>query len=63
MKVEETPCPTCGELTLEVKPKLVAHPIGTFSLSGQTMKFSSHWEWRWECVHEGCNASGRAEGE
>lgn len=48
--VAETPCPECGEkmLRLETRPKMVAKPLGSYSLSGQTTKVSVirvQWPW------------------
>lgn len=39
-----TPCPACGQLTLDIEMRLLAKPLGTYSLSGRQMKFSAY-EW------------------
>ena len=42
MKIEETPCPTCNRVgTLYVEVKLVAKPIGSFSLAGAQTKVTA----------------------
>lgn len=38
--VSKSACPRCGSKTLTIVMKLVAKPIGTYSLSGSTMKIS-----------------------
>lgn len=40
--VEGWPCPQCGERSLELSWRLVAKPLGTFSLSGSQLKFSAN---------------------
>lgn len=37
----EVACPACGHEGMKVKWKLVAKPVGTFSLAGRQMKFSA----------------------
>lgn len=37
----EQTCPACGHEGLKIKRRLVAKDLGTFSLSGQQMKFSA----------------------
>lgn len=42
MKVNTTLCPKCGALgSLGISSKMVANPIGSFSLSGRQMKFTA----------------------
>ena len=41
MKVDDTPCPSCGHKTLVITEQLTARPIGRFSLAGAQMKFSA----------------------
>lgn len=41
MKLDTTPCPDCGATgTLTIDVKLVANPIGSFSLAGAQLKVS-----------------------
>ena len=57
---EETPCPTCGHVGLELGETLRARPLGSFSLAGAQMKVSARMELRWSCLAEDCEASGPA---
>lgn len=42
MKIEETACLTCNRVgTLYIEVKLVAKPIGSFSLAGAQMKVTA----------------------
>lgn len=52
-----TDCPVCGKKTLALEMRLEARDIGTFSLSGQQMKFSCR-EWPY-VVCGNCGVSGR----
>lgn len=56
-KVEDTPCPRCGQKTLRIEWRLEVKPIGSFSLSGQQMKASA-LEWPW-LVCGNCGVEGR----
>jgi hypothetical protein len=56
-----SPCPECGERTLQLvfREGLVAKPLGSFSLAGMQPKVSAHkvmWPWavcsRPECSFE-----------
>ena len=49
-----TPCPLCGEKSLTLSYQLYAKPIGSFSLSGQQMKFSAIRYPIVTCKTEGC---------
>jgi hypothetical protein len=50
--VEESPCPQCGELeTMRLEIKLVATPIGAFSLAGVQMKVSARQRPVLTCTH------------
>lgn len=53
-----TPCPSCGKVTLKVKKVLKAKPIGSFSLSGQMMKFSAKETWKLRCTNDECDWNG-----
>lgn len=47
-------CAKCGAKALRLEWRLKAKPIGTFSLSGNTMKVSAiKWPW---CVCDSCGA-------
>jgi hypothetical protein len=39
--VADTPCPGCGEKKLRIEWRLTAQPLGSFSLSGHSMKVSA----------------------
>ncbi|HEX5522788.1 MAG TPA: hypothetical protein VFX53_05040 [Pedococcus sp.] len=39
--VPDVPCPSCDQSTLDVEWRLVAKPLGSFSLAGQQMKVSA----------------------
>lgn len=56
--IEQTPCPACGARTLRIEKRLCAHPVGTYSLAGQGMKFSAHWGMFLVCVNCGIEAQG-----
>ncbi len=60
-KVEETPCPGCKQVgTLVLIPeKLVAKPLGTWSLSGAQMKTSAYVAPVIECGNCNWQAVGR----
>jgi hypothetical protein len=49
--LSEIPCSRClvaGGLRIEMRKTLQGKPLGTFSLSGRTMKVSASWvEWPW----------------
>jgi len=54
------PCPVCGEAGgMGVRERLVARPIGSFSLAGAQMKVSANWRWEYRCSL--CDACGEAE--
>lgn len=40
-KVDETRCPMCGELSLIMTARVVAGLLGSYSLSGNGMKFNA----------------------
>lgn len=54
--VEGTPCPHCGEKTLELSWRIVAKPLGSFSLSGSQLKFSANEIPFIQCL--ACGSSG-----
>jgi len=56
--IEETPCPSCGEKTLRIEFKMTIKPIGTFSLAGAQMKFSSRMVPWLICGNCGIKAEG-----
>jgi hypothetical protein len=41
-KIDNTPCPWCGNRTLHIGEELRAKPIGSYSLSGTQMKVSAY---------------------
>jgi transcription elongation factor Elf1 len=43
-KIADVPCPECGAKAFSIKTRLVARPIGTYSLAGAQMKVSAY-EW------------------
>lgn len=52
------PCRECGhaELRLEMRPRLISRPLGTWSLSGAQIKTSAREiQWPW-CVCDHCGA-------
>jgi hypothetical protein len=49
-----TPCPVCGEKSLTLSYQIAAKPIGSFSLSGQQMKFSAFRYAAVTCGTDGC---------
>lgn len=53
------PCPDCGQLTLELqlRPRLEARPLGTWSLAGAQPKTSAvEVEWPYAvCTGDDCN--------
>jgi len=57
----ETPCPLCHKLSLWLSYKLVAKPIGEFSLSGQQMKFSCVQYPILTCTTAGCDFRARGQ--
>lgn len=59
-KLETSPCPQCGEvgkLRIEYRDKLVAKPLGSFSLAGAQMKVSAR---RVQAPFLCCDACGLA---
>lgn len=58
---ENTHCPTCGHLGLELRPGLRARPLGSHSLAGSQMKVSARTVLRWHCTSADCDASGPAQ--
>ena len=60
-QLDETPCPTCATVgTLVFVPeKLIAKPLGTWSLSGQQMKTSAYTAPVLECINCDFSAIGR----
>lgn len=57
-KLDQTPCPRCAQLTLEIQVGLKVKELGTFSLAGHQIKASAvsapilrcpcgweHWGW------------------
>lgn len=57
-QVAHVPCPICQQKTLRVerRERIIVKPLGSFSLSGQQMKFSGNkvmWPWL-VCVSHGC---------
>lgn len=60
---EGVPCRDCGNetLRLEFRTKLIAKPLGEFSIAGVQMKFSAtKTDWPW-CVCDTCG--GESEGK
>lgn len=56
MKQEDVKCPKCGEFgTLQITTKVAASSIGTFSLSGNQMKFSAREVPLLYCDSEWCD--------
>lgn len=54
------PCPTCRNHSLELRMRLEARPLGTWSLSGRQPKTSAV-EWPYAvCVTDGCGFETRA---
>jgi hypothetical protein len=52
MKANEGTCPKCGKVgALDISMKLVANPIGSFSLSGYQMKASTRLAPFLECLN------------
>lgn len=42
MKIDETPCPNCEAVaTLFIQTKMVANPIGSFSIAGAGLKVTA----------------------
>lgn len=62
--VEESRCPKCGAPpgSLELGEVIVPRPIGTFSLSGSTMKVSAHAAPVLRCTGCGLHIVGRYNG-
>jgi hypothetical protein len=57
-EIGEHSCPRCGEVgTLSVDREMVAQQLGTYSLSGTTMKVSAVAAIIMSC--EGCGLAGR----
>lgn len=58
-QLREQPCPTCGRhtLVLELRPRLVTRPIGTWSLAGQQDKTSAREvDWPYAvCTADDCD--------
>ena len=52
-------CKLCGSTDFVVIWRLEARPVGTFSLSGNSMKFSAQ-QWPY-AVCQGCGATSRGE--
>jgi hypothetical protein len=52
-------CKRCGSTDFRVVMKLIARPLGSFSLSGQTMKFSAY-QWPF-AVCQGCGYESEGE--
>lgn len=49
-ELADNPCPVCGEQAfwIDMRETMIAKPLGTFSLAGETMKFSvmrKPWPW------------------
>jgi hypothetical protein len=51
----DVPCPVCNQTALSLQTLLRAKPLGSFSLSGQQLKFSAY-EW----PHLVCGECGAA---
>lgn len=58
LRPENTRCPACGSLGLEVEEVLVARQPGTYSLAGMQAKVSARSVVNWRCKR--CGASGPA---
>jgi len=56
-----TPCPLCGERSLTLSYQLYARPIGSFSLSGNQMKFSAVQYLIVTCSADSCDFRARGE--
>lgn len=53
--LESVPCPSCARVgSLGLADRLVARPLGTWSLAGRQMKASAVWEVHIVCGADGC---------
>jgi predicted RNA-binding Zn-ribbon protein involved in translation (DUF1610 family) len=62
MAVADRPCPVCGSQTLTLSQKLVARPLGEWSLAGAQLKLSVVDRPHLSCSSCGMSVTGTYDG-